>query len=61
MKNYLNFESEIKNIENEIEKLKDPFNKDWEVAVAMEISAKGSRFKVSKNMTKLTTDRSKQN
>ena len=28
MKNYLNFESEIKNIENEIEKLKDPFNKE---------------------------------
>ena len=27
MKNYLNFETEIKNIENEIEKLKDPFNK----------------------------------
>ena len=28
MKNYLNFETEIKNIENEIEKLKDPFNKE---------------------------------
>ena len=27
MKNYLNFESEIKTIENEIEKLKDPYNK----------------------------------
>ncbi len=26
MKNYLNFENEIKNLENEIEKLKDPFN-----------------------------------
>ncbi len=26
MKNYLNFENEIKNLESEIEKLKDPFN-----------------------------------
>ena len=26
MKNYLNFESEIKNLESEIEKLKDPYN-----------------------------------
>ena len=26
MKNYLNFESEIKELENELEKLKDPFN-----------------------------------
>ena len=26
MKNYLNFETEIKNLENEIEKLKDPYN-----------------------------------
>ena len=26
MKNYLNFESEIKDLENELEKLKDPFN-----------------------------------
>jgi len=28
MKNYLNFENEIKNIEAEIENLKDPFNKE---------------------------------
>ena len=28
MKNYLNFESDIKNLENELEKLKDPFNQD---------------------------------
>ncbi len=28
MKNYLNFESEIKNLEIEIEKLKDPFNQE---------------------------------
>ena len=28
MKNYLNFESEIKDLENEIEKLKDPYNQD---------------------------------
>jgi len=28
MKNYLNFESDIKNLENEIEKLKDPYNQD---------------------------------
>ena len=28
MKNYLNFENEIKNLENEIEKLKDPYNQD---------------------------------
>ena len=28
MKNYLSFESEIKNLESEIEKLKDPFNQD---------------------------------
>ena len=26
MKNYLNFETEIKNLEIELEKLKDPFN-----------------------------------
>ncbi len=28
MKNYLNFEYEIKNLENEIEKLKDPYNQE---------------------------------
>ncbi len=28
MKNYLNFEADIKNLENEIEKLKDPFNQE---------------------------------
>ena len=28
MKNYLNFETDIKNLENELEKLKDPFNKE---------------------------------
>ena len=28
MKNYLNFESEIKNLENELEKLKDPYNQE---------------------------------
>ena len=28
MKNYLNFESDIKNLENELEKLKDPFNEE---------------------------------
>ena len=28
MKNYLNFESDIKNLESEIEKLKDPYNQD---------------------------------
>ncbi len=28
MKNYLNFESEIKNIEEELDKLKDPYNKE---------------------------------
>ena len=28
MKNYLNFETDIKNLETEIEKLKDPFNQD---------------------------------
>ena len=28
MKNYLNFEIDIKNLENEIEKLKDPYNQD---------------------------------
>jgi acetyl-CoA carboxylase carboxyl transferase subunit alpha len=28
MKNYLNFESDIKNLETEIEKLKDPYNQD---------------------------------
>ena len=28
MKNYLNFETEIKNLEDEIEKLKDPYNQD---------------------------------
>ena len=28
MKNYLNFETEIKNLENELEKLKDPFNQE---------------------------------
>ena len=28
MKNYLNFETEIKNLENELEKLKDPYNQE---------------------------------
>ena len=28
MKNYLNFETDIKNLEIELEKLKDPFNQD---------------------------------
>tara|TARA_B100001173_G_scaffold264021_1_gene238504 strand:- start:319 stop:1416 length:1098 start_codon:yes stop_codon:yes gene_type:complete len=28
MKNYLNFETDIKDLENEIEKLKDPYNQD---------------------------------
>ena len=28
MKNYLNFEADIKNLEIEIEKLKDPYNQD---------------------------------
>jgi len=28
MKNYLNFEDEIKNLETEIEKLKDPYNQE---------------------------------
>ena len=28
MKNYLNFETEIKDLENELEKLKDPFNQE---------------------------------
>ena len=26
MKNYLNFETEIKNLESELDKLKDPYN-----------------------------------
>ena len=28
MKNYLNFETEIKELETEIEKLKDPYNQN---------------------------------
>ena len=28
MKNYLNFETDIKNLENELERLKDPFNEE---------------------------------
>ena len=28
MKNYLNFETDIKSLETEIEKLKDPYNQD---------------------------------
>ena len=28
MKNYLNFETDIKNLENELDKLKDPYNQD---------------------------------
>ena len=28
MKNYLNFETEIKNLEVELDKLKDPYNQD---------------------------------
>ena len=28
MKNYLNFENEIKNLESEIEQLKDPYNQE---------------------------------
>ena len=28
MKNYLNFETEIKDLENELQKLKDPYNQE---------------------------------
>ena len=28
MKNYLNFETEVKNLEEELEKLKDPYNQE---------------------------------
>ena len=28
MKNYLNFETDIKNLETEVEKLKDPYNQE---------------------------------
>ena len=28
MKNYLNFETDIKDLENELEKLKDPYNQE---------------------------------
>ena len=28
MKNYLNFETEVKNLEKELEKLKDPYNQE---------------------------------
>ena len=28
MKNYLNFETDVKNLENELDKLKDPYNKE---------------------------------
>ena len=28
MKNYLNFETDIKNLEYELDKLKDPYNQD---------------------------------
>ena len=28
MKNYLNFETEVKNLENELEKLRDPYNQE---------------------------------
>ena len=28
MKNYLNFENDVKNLENELEKLKDPYNQE---------------------------------
>ena len=28
MKNYLNFETELKNLEDELDKLKDPYNQD---------------------------------
>ena len=28
MKNYLNFETEIKDLENELEKLRDPYNQE---------------------------------
>ena len=30
MKNYLNFESDVKNLETELEKLKDPYNNNEE-------------------------------
>ena len=32
MKNYLNFENEIKNLEAELEKLKDPYNNSEEIS-----------------------------
>ena len=34
MKNYLNFETDIKNLETEVEKLKDPYNQDGLTEVA---------------------------
>ena len=35
MKNYLNFETDIKNLESEIEKLKDPYNQDEMVMLTL--------------------------
>ena len=31
MKNYLNFENDIKDLESEIEKLKDPYQSKWTI------------------------------
>ena len=44
MKNYLNFETEIKNLEEDLDKLKDPFNQG---------SLRGGYKKISKTQEEL--------
>ena len=62
MKNYLNFESEIKNIEAEIDKLKDPYNNEGistvdtgkinKLQLDLDKKLKASNFKTNDNLSK---------
>ena len=49
MKNYLNFETDIKELETEIEKLKDPFNQSGVSEVETQKISKIDKYKKIKN------------
>ena len=56
MKNYLNFETEVKNLENELEQLKDPYNQGGLSEVD---TSKISEFK--KDLAKIKTKLNRKN
>ena len=55
MKNYLNFETDIKNLELEIEKLKDPYNQDGlsEIDTKKISVTERNRYKIKRNLFQL--------